>query len=461
MKKRRIEMTLKLLGLRFGFALAFMVFMGFSAFAQTVQVKGTAAEKIVAKVDSYIILKSDLESAYLQALSEGRVTSRDGRCKVLEELIIEKVLVAKAEIDSIEVSDEQVWNEVDTRMKIMLSNLGGNESMVERQFGKPYAQIRTELFPEIREQELAEAMERKIYENIKVTPAEVRRFFNRISRDSLPFYDAEVTIGIIEKKPQTGRLRREEIRAQMNRIRERIVSGDATFADMAREYSMDGTAARGGNLGFFKRGELDPTYEATAMKMKVGEISPVIETSFGFHIIELLERRGNQFNTNHIIIVPEPSAEDVQKMVHFLDSIRSEIVAGNVSFEAMAKEHSDDKMAGSSGGFMMDRMGSRRLSVRDLDPMLFFAIDTMKISNITPAITFRKEDGSESVRLIYYQSRISPHQANLDQDYEKIYLAALNQKRIQKRIEWFQEARKEIFIDVAEEYRNCGFLQNQ
>lgn len=424
------------------------------------QVRGTVAEKIVGKVDNYIILKSDLEANYLRGLREGLFKANDGRCMALESLILGKVLVAKAEIDSIEVSDAEVYMELDNRLQTMIQRLGGEEA-IEKQYGKSMAQIRLDLFKDVKEQELAEAMERQIFEDVNVTPADVRKYFNAIPRNERPYYSAEVKLGVIEKRPVAGKEQKDQIRALLTEVRRKIVEGEATFAQMALEYGMDATSQRGGDLGYYKRGELDPTYEATAMKMKVGDVSPVFESQFGFHILQLIERRGNEYNTRHIVIMPQPSQDDKNVAMRYLDSLRTEIQDGNISFEKAASEYSDDKNTSSGGGFMMGIYGGYTISVEDISPELYLTIDTMKVGTYSKPIAFRKEDGTESIKILYYQSRIAPHEANLAQDYEKLKAVALADKKDKVRREWFQRAMTEVFVDVAPEYRNCAFLENQ
>ncbi len=424
------------------------------------QVRGTVAEKIVGKVDNYIILKSDLEANYLRGLSEGMFKLADGRCAALESLVLGKVLVAKAEIDSVEVSDAQVYMELDSRLQVMSQRLGGDEA-IEAQYGKTLSQIRLDLFKDIKEQELAAAMERQIFEDVTVTPADVRKYFNSLPRNERPYYSAEVKLGVIEKKPVAGKEQKDEIRAKLTEIRRKIVEGEATFAQMALEHGMDATSQRGGELGFYKRGELDPTFEATAMKMKVGDVSPVFESQFGFHILQLVERRGNEYNTRHIVIMPQPSQADKDKAIRYLDSLKTEIIEGNISFEKAASEYSDDKNTSSAGGFMMGRYGGYTISVEDIAPDLYLTIDTMQVGTYSKPIAFRQEDGTESFKILYYQDRIAPHEANLEQDYEKLKAVALSIKKDAARREWFKRAMTEVFVEVAPEYQNCAFLENQ
>ena len=456
MKKHLVKRISRFLGL--SVILLVVQMLVYPAFAQ--QVRGTVAEKIVGKVDNYIILKSDLEANYLRGLRDGMFSAENGRCQALENLVLGKVLVAKAEIDSIEVDDSQVLFELNKRLEVMAQRLGGEEA-IEAQYGKTIDQIRLDLFSDVKEQELAKSMEQEIFSDVTVTPSEVRKYFNSLQRNERPYYSAEVKLGVIEKNPVAGKAEKDRVRAQLTEIRRKIVEGEATFAQMAAQYGMDGTSQTGGELGFYKRGELDPTFEAIAMKMKVGDISQVFESQFGFHIVQLIERRGNEYNTRHIVIMPQPSEEDKNKTIRYLDSLKTEIEAGNISFEKAAVDYSDDKNASSTGGYMMGMYGGYTISVEDISPELYLTIDTMKVGSISKPIAFRKENSPELFRMIYYEQRIAPHEANLEQDYEKLKAVALEIKKDKVRREWFQRAMTEVFVEVAPEYQNCTFMNNQ
>jgi peptidyl-prolyl cis-trans isomerase SurA len=456
MKKQKEMVILRLL------SLSLIMLLSMQAWSQQRQVRGTAIEKIVAKVDSYIVLKSDLEARYLAGLRDGKFNQATGRCLALEELVNEKLLVAKAEIDSVEIADDQVMAELEGRISAIMQQIGGNTDILEKQFGKTLGQIRAELYDDIKEQAMQEAMQEEITMDIKVSPSEVKAFFDAIPPNQRPFYSAEIILGVIEKKPEAGKETRDKVRAQLNTIRQQIINKEVTFGEMARQYSMDGSARNGGNLGYFSRGQLDPTYEATAMKMRVGEISPVIETEFGFHIVELLDRRGGEFNTNHIIIIPEPTEDDKRKAISFLDSVRNLIVEEKITWENAAKQFSDDKTSNTNGGLLRGRYG-QYVSVDDpsISPDVFLTIDTMKVGSISRPLSFRTEQGNEHFRILYYKDRIPPHQASLEKDYEKIYNAALAKKRDEEIAAWLIKSRQEVFIEISEEYRNCSWVEQK
>ncbi|MFY0626082.1 MAG: peptidylprolyl isomerase [Reichenbachiella sp.] len=416
-------------------------------------------DKIIAKVDDYIVLKSELERSYLEYLSRGEIMKGDPKCQILESLVINKLMVAKAEIDSIMVLDAQVEMNLDQRMSYFIQQIGSEEKL-EEIYNKTVAEFRAELFDDIKEQMVIQKMQGEISSTVKTTPAEVARFFNEIPSDSLPYFSTEVTIGQIVKVPTVNDIRKEQISDQLANIRLRILDGE-DFGALAGKYSMDpGSRGTGGRLGFFKRGELAPEFEATALSLEPGEISEPVETQFGFHIIQLIERRGNTYDSRHILIIPAPTISDIQDTKDYLDSLRSLIISDSIEFEYTAKEYSDDGETSGNGGFFSDANGAMKMSVEQLDPALFFTIDTMDIGSITPPMEFKQRDGTDAVRIIYYQDRIAPHQANLMQDYQKLKAATLANKRNSIMSEWFVDARKEVYINIDEDYDHCEILKN-
>lgn len=437
-----------------------LLFMGLWLHGQPTQ-QGVVVDKIIAKVDDYIILKSDLERAYLDYLSSGRPRSEQAKCQILESLVVNKMLMAKAEIDSVIVDDSEVNSNVDRRMSQIMQGFGGTVAELEAQYGKSLDQIKEEIFDAIKEQLVIQRMQNELTSGMSVSPAEVRKFFKRIPQDSLPYFSTEVKVAQIVKVPEPNRGQKEAVRQQLLDMRERILSGQVSFEAMARRYSEDGSAASGGDLPFYRRGEVAPEFEATAMTLQEGELSMPIETQFGFHLIELIARRGNTFKTRHILISPKPDDSDFARTEKFLDSLRSKILADSLEFQAAAKEHSDDQFTSSNGGFFADdQTGSLRVSVESLSPDIFFTIDTMKIGSITRPLRFQQEDGKYAYRLLLYEDKVAPHLANLDDDYQKIATATLNSKKNEKLNNWFEEAREGIFVEIDPEYDSCGLLAN-
>ncbi|MEX2336847.1 MAG: peptidylprolyl isomerase [Fulvivirga sp.] len=422
------------------------------------QADGVVIDEIIAKVDNYIVLKSDLETGYLAYLADGNPANPGAKCRLLAQLISQKLMVAKAEIDSVVVTDEQVANNLDRRMQMILSQYGGSEEQLEEYYGKTIEEFQADIRDQIKEQLVINLMQEEITADIKVRPAEVRNFFNRIPKDSLPYFSTEVEVAQLVKIPTVGEEQLKKATDKLNEIRARIIAGDS-FEAMAKEYSQDpGSAKLGGNLGFAKRGMMAPEFEAAALNLEPMEISAPFETQFGVHIVQLIERRGNEYNSRHILLMAEPSEQDMKDAINYLDSLRTKILEDSITFEKAAKEYSDDSYTAGNGGFFMDELGGSRKPVEKLDPVVFFTIDSMKVGNISKPVKFRTDDGKEAVRVLYYKSRIAPHLANLQDDWQKIQGATLNEKKAKTLNKWFNEAREDVFIKLDEEYDYCGII---
>ena len=413
-------------------------------------------DEIIVKVDNHIILKSELEITYLDYLSRGNLRGNDAKCQILQSLITNKMLVVQSELDSVHVANEEVNNNLNRRMQFMAQQFGSEEK-IEKAYGKSIDQIKSEIFDQIKEQLIIQRMQSELTSSIKITPSEVKSFFKKIPKDSLPFFSTEVSVAQIVKKPTPNPLEKNRIKNILIKIREKIINGESTFASMAYQYSQDpGSSPQGGEMPFFGRGELAPEYEATALSLNTGEISMPIETPFGFHIIELITKRGNIFKTRHILMIPKPRESDFEKTKKFLDSLRTQIIMDSISFENAAKEYSEDQLTSSAGGFFQNETGALRISSESLDPNIFFTIDTMKIGTISNAIKFKQQDGSDDYRILYFKEKIPPHKANLQNDYQKIASTALEVKKNDKIIEWYEEAKKNIYIDINETYNFCN-----
>jgi peptidyl-prolyl cis-trans isomerase SurA len=455
---------------RLNYLLAFCALnlVTFQAFAQN-EVKtepspttGQVLDKIVAKVNNYILLESEIQKSYLEAIAQSQQDIQPPtRCEVFESLLISKMMVAKADIDSVLVTDAEVMFQADQRFSMVMQQFGGDEKMLAEVYGKTADQLKTEIHDMLKEQLVVSKMQSKITEGLSISPADVRKFFNEIPRDSLPFFSAEVMVGQIVRKPEVNQKVKNDIVAQMSGLKAQIMDGKNDFQTLARQYSQDpGSAALGGELGFFRRGELAPEYEATALGLDPLEISDPVETTFGFHMIQLLEKRGNTFNTRHILIRPEPSDQDILNAERFLDSLRTVILSGKIDFAKAAKESSQDRATSDNGGFFVDPVNnSSRLTLRTLDdPVLYFTLDSMKVGSITPPIRFETEREGPQVRILFYKERFPAHRANLEDDYEKMKAATRRKKEEGMLSRWFITAKEDVFIDIDPAYDRCNVL---
>jgi peptidyl-prolyl cis-trans isomerase SurA len=416
-------------------------------------------EKIIAKVDNYIVLKSELEGAYQNYIMQGNAPGQEARCGILNSLVMNKLMVAKAEIDSIVISDSEVDGNTQQRMNMILQQSGNSPEQLEKIYGKSLDDIKLELRDQVREQLLGREMQSTIVKDISITPAEVRRFFNKIPSDSLPYYSSDVEIAQIVKIAKVSDTQKEATRAMLNDLRRRILAGE-NFNVLARQYSEDPSANyNGGEMGYVGRGAMVPQYEGTAFRMRKGEISAPFESPFGFHIMQLLDRRGNEYNSRHILLSASPSADDVKRTVTTLDSLREKILEGAITFEKAAKDFSDDDGTKGQGGFFTDADGGTKISLKDLDPVIYFAIDTMKVGQITRPIAYRTDDGKEGSRILFFKTKLPPHQANLRDDWHRMQAAALAEKRDKAVDKWFDKAVKDVFIIIDPEFKSCKILE--
>jgi len=419
---------------------------------------GIVVDEIIAKVDNYIVLKSDLEGAYQNYITSGNPPSDDARCSILNSLIINKLMVAKAEIDSVVVTDAEVDANTEQRMAIILQNSGNSPEQLERIYGKTLDEIKVELREQIREQLLGREMQATITKDISIIPAEVKRFFNKIPKDSLPFYSSDVEVAQIVKIAKISEAQKEEAKRRLSDIRERILQGES-FSEMAKKYSEEPAAQQtGGELGYVGRGAMVPAFEGMAFRLKKGEISQPFESPFGFHIMQLLDRRGNEYNSRHILIFATPSEEDIKRAEEYLDSLRNKIVKDSIKFDEAAKKYSDDKNTKERGGFFTDAEGGTKISVKEIDPVVYFAIDAMQVGEISKPIRYRTDDGKEATRILFFKTKLPPHEANLKDDWHRIQAAALAEKKDLLLEKWFLKARQDVFINIDAAYKGCGIL---
>jgi len=428
-----------------------------SIYAQEVS-NGFVLDKIIGRVDDYIVLKSELESTYLEILSRGERISGNTKCAVFKDLITSKLLVAKAEIDSVIVEDGEVNQELNSRMALIINQIG-SEDEIEKYYNKTIAEFKKELFDDIKEQLVVRKMRQEILTDISVSPEEVKAFYADIPKDSVPYFSAQVKVSQIVKIPEIGKKQKEKVREEIMKIRDRISNGES-FEILATLYSQDpGSAQNGGNLGFAGRGSFQPEFEAATLKLKPGEVSMPVETKFGFHLIELIEKRGNLFSSRHILLQPTFSEEDIKQAKNYLDSLAD--LASNVdsiSFEDLARLYSDDKFTSSFGGYFTDGMGSENVLVEELDPVVFFTIDTMEIGQISVPIETRLDDGTSAYKILLYKEKIPPHLGNLSEDYQRFRNFALNRKQVELMDLWFERAKGDVFINIDPEYNSCDIM---
>ncbi len=440
----------------FLFLLVLLAASSESVIAQKPQV----IEAVMAVVGNKIILKSDIEKQYMQFLAQGGERSTDGRCIIFDQLLLQKLLINQAELDSVIVSASQVDGELDKRMRYYIRQIG-SEQKLEEYFHTTISQLKADFHDVIRDQLTVQTMQGKITHDITATPNNVREYFESIPPDSVPYIEAELEIAQIVSKPPISNEEKQRVKSQLEEYRNKIIAGD-DFAVYAALYSQDPTTAKkGGELGFFERGQMVPEFEAAAFNLKAGEVSPIVETKFGYHILQLVERRGDQINVRHILLQPKISDNDLLKSVHMLDSLKNKIEIGSITFEAAAEKYSDDEDTRNNGGLLLNpETGTTHIAPDKLDKMLFFSVDTMPLNKISSPMLMSTPEGKNAYRLIMVKSRTKPHKANLKDDYQRIQEIALQEKQSKAMSDWVMKKKKSTYIHINEEYDSCEALKH-
>lgn len=415
---------------------------------------GTSIDKIVSRVDNHYILKSEVEGLYENYKAQGQ---RVDKCQMLERIIINKMLLAKAEIDSVVIEDKEVEGELAGRMDMMIRQYGSAKNISES-LGKSIDALKLELKQDVKDQLTIQNMQGKIAGDVKITPHEVKKFYNAIPKDSLPFFPSEVKIGHIIRYATVTREQKEKLRNELLDIKKKVQAGE-DFAQLAQIYSEDVESAKiGGDVGFSKRGAMVPEYEGAALALKPGELSDIVESQFGFHLIQLLDTRGAEYHTRHILLRPDYNkGTDVTDATRYLDSLRSLIKSDSLSFAVAAKDNSEDKNTADAGGLIQDPQTQLTTLPLDasMDMALYFAIDTMKVGDISKPVAYRTDDGRSAMRIIWYKEKSEPHVANLTEDYEKIAREVLEYKKNNAMEAWFKKAQDDVFISVEPEFQTC------
>jgi len=413
-------------------------------------------DKIVAKIGGEVIFHSDVEEQMAMIRERKGTPGETERCLILESLMAQAMLVHYAKIDSVEVTDEQVESEIDARMNQILSMMNNDRKMFQEVYGQTVSEMREQVKDDMQRKLLADKMRSEIMKKVEVTPSEVSEFFSHIPVDSLPYFNAEVELAEIVIYPVVNAEERAKALEKINSIKNQIEAG-ADFGEMAKKYSEDGSAREGGNLGWTNRGSFVPEFEGAAFQLEKGQISNVVETEFGFHIIQLLERRVNSINTRHILIRPRITDEDLEKTRNKLDSIKHLIEIDSMTFADAVHKFGDKRVQSfSNNGRMINPKTSNTFfETGDVDSEIFFSIDTLEVGEITPPIEYRTPIGDYMYKIVQLQGRTSPHLANLKQDYSRIQEAARDSKRNTAFSDWLEKKLVKTYIVLDPQYRNC------
>ena len=419
-------------------------------------------DKVISKVGGELVLLSELEEQFAYAASQqGGNIPPEARCVLLEQILAQKLLLNQSRLDSIEVGDEEVETQMNARFDRILQMMGGEISQFEAFYGQSIPQAKETMREELKNQLLTDRMRSQVLNSITVTPAEVKTFFAKIPKDSLPYFSSEVEVREIVMAPKVNAEQDRIAREKLEELRTRIIEGGEDFSDLARKHSDDpGSARQGGNLGFTKRGSFVPEFEAAAYNLEDKGISKIVKSEFGYHLIQLLERRGNSINTRHILIKPEITEADLDLTISRLDSVRALVAADSITFSVAVKRYSNDKVQSyNNDGIIVNPQSNNGIFEQgDLDTDIYFTIDTMNVGDISAPFQYLDPRGEPYFRIILLQSRTAPHIASLEQDYAKIQKAAVNEKKSQFISEWVDQKIEATFIDIDKDYQGCPTL---
>ena len=436
-----------------------LILLAFILFG-TVSYSQQVIDEIFAVIGGEIVMKSEIESQYLQTTSQGFPKGESTRGMIKESLLLQALLLHHGKIDSVQVNDAQIDQDVDRKMQYFLAQMGGSPADLERQFGKTYLEVKDDLREVSKNAFISDGKRREVTSGVKITPEEVKEYYESLPQDSLPLVSESVEIGHIVINPEVNKTEKERVRAEVNRYREEILNG-ASFETKALLYSQDpGSARRGGELGFVGRGQLVPEFEAVAFNLKENEISDVVESAYGFHVIQLIEKRGQMVNVRHILRIPRITYEDQKLAKDLLDSIHQEVTTGKLAFDKAAVLYSqDENSSGNSGVMINPQTGTSLFDLADLDSRLFKVIENVKVGEYTDVMMESTPDGKSYYHFITLKSKNPAHTATLETDYKQIYDEALLMKQKKALDAWVKKEIKKTYIQIKEGY-HCSEIQN-
>lgn len=436
---------------KISFLIVYFQLFSLSLFSQDV------VEGVVAVVGDNVLFKSEIENQYLQ-LKSANPGIEQSKCQIMDEMLFQKLLAHHAEVDSLEVTDEEVQGRIDQRIDYFVSQIG-SEQKLEEYFKKTISEIRAEFQTIFKEQMLAQRMEGQITADAKVTPQEVLRFYNDIPRDSLPFFPEEIHLSQLVVFPEIDDSERKRIESKLNGFKQRIKNGE-DFSFLASLYSDDpGSAKLGGSLGFVKKGKLVPKFESVAFRLQEGELSDIVETKFGFHLIQMVKRRGQQFNVRHILIKPNISGQAIKDAKEKLDSIVKFMKKDTLSFEQLAIKYSEDESKNNGGVIINPQTGSPSFILEELDVSVSSTIEGLSQKEYSKPTVFTSFDGRKGCRIIHIDRIIEEHKANLKDDYDRIQSVALQENKVNALNNWKKDKLNETYIDIKEDF-DCVWNDN-
>ncbi|HLP52830.1 MAG TPA: peptidylprolyl isomerase [Chitinophagales bacterium] len=440
------------------FAAALML-LSAAGFAQPTQI-----DKVVAIVGDNIILRSEVEAQLQQMASQNQgEVDPSMRCVIFDNLLLERLFLSQAMLDSVTTTPEEVDAELDRRIKYFISVFGSKEKL-EEYYGKSIIELKDDFKGDIEKQLLSDKMKGKAFSGLKVSPAEVKEFFEKIPKDSVPYFNSELELGEIVMMPTVSAQEKENARKKIEGIRNDIAQG-ADFSVKAIQYSEDpGSYLDGGSLGMIERGELVPEFEAVAYKLKEGELSDVVETPFGYHLIIVDEKRGDKLKARHILIKPKITRFDLAVVRDRMDSILHQLRVDSLTWREAVNQYSDNEQSKSIGGLMTNgKTGTTYFEKADIDGTLIFTIDRMKVGEYSDVLPHTLQDRTgeqkQGFRIIWLKSESKPHPASLDEDYSKIQAAAKAEKQQKALEDWMKLHRSKNYVRIDESMKECPQLE--
>lgn len=431
-----------------------LAFAGVTANAQK-----NVIDEVVWVVGDEAILKSDIEAERLRAQYEGEKWDGDPDCVIPEQMAIQKLFLHQAAIDSIEVSESEVQQQVEQRMNWYIQQIGSKEKM-EEYFNKPSTQIRDQLRDNLKDVLTVQKMQQQLVGDIKLTPAEVRRYFANIPQDSIPYVPTSVEVQIITLQPRIPQTEIDRIKDEMRNYTDRVNKGETSFSTLALLYSEDqASARRGGELGFMGRGELVPEYANVAFNLTdPKKVSKIVESEFGFHIIQLIEKRGDKINTRHILRKPRVASADLEAGIARLDSIADDIRNEKFTFEEAAAALSADKDTRNNRGLMANpKDRTPKFEMQDLPAEIAKVVDKMQVGEISKAFTMVNSKGKEVCAIVKLRQRINGHKATLKDDFQRLKDVVVEKKREEKLEQWIKDKLKNTYVRINDDFKNCNF----
>lgn len=445
----------QLVNFRLKILLAFTLCLSLPSFAQD-----NVIDEVVWVVGDEAILKSEVEEYRMAALQEGRRFDGDPYCVIPEEIAIQKLYLHQAALDSIEVSETEVISRVDMITNHYVQMIGSREKM-EEYFNKTSSEIREMLRKNAREGLIVQSMQQQLVGDISVTPAEVRRFFKGLPQDSIPYIPTQVEVQIITQQPKIAIEEIDEVKRKLREYSDRVVQGETSFSTLARLYSEDrGSAMKGGELGFMGRGELVPEYANVAFNLQdPNKVSKIVESEFGYHIIQLIEKRGDRINTRHILLKPKVREKDLESALLRLDSIADDIRNDKFKFEDAALILSHDKDTRNNYGLLPNPMtNTSKFEMQELPQEIAKVVDKMEVGELSKAFTMiTPKDGKEVCVIVKLKSRTEGHKATITDDYQSLKELVIAQKREEKLEKWIKDKQKHTYVRINENWSNCDF----